>query len=1284
MKRMTDNKLKTGKFRFLSLTLTILLAYTALPSPVLMAAEPGTDVSEADTETVAEPEVIIILSSTEDFLDFADNCSIDSWSVNKRVVLSNDISLSGTDFETIPVFAGTFDGQGHTISGFQSTEQGYIAGLFRYIESNGIVQNLTLTGKISGEGEKRCIGSICGINYGTIRNCRFQGKVSGQDTVGGIVALNEVSGVVTQCSVTGHVSGYYTTGGIAGENHGVITYCANRSDINDDTAWVEADDEIGTGVFFSINIGENETELYSGVDTGGIAGYSDGFISNCFNYGTVGYEHTGYNIGGIAGRQAGIVSLCSNSGKIYGRKDVGGIVGQMEPYIEVDEAESLRNAVNKLHDLIDKTLTDYQSGKDAVKVDFDNLNTYGDGVLESGSALADQMTNFTNSNIEQFQNIADRIEYIVGMLPDIMDSVSYAGDSFSQVNQIVRQISEDLDISGRIDDNPYQETDYNRITLLSSVGGQISCGNSYPAAGETVTITVTPDEGYQLTDSLSVFRSDGTGIVVDGSEADEDGSGLYTFTMPEENVRVEAYFKPAAENGLEIILHSNLSGNASCSVDEDGTAALTVSPDTSYTLESNPEVKDSDGNLLPLSKISGDGYQYSFSIKETTTPITVEIQFKKQNQKEVVSSSTEDLKESLDRLQSSSADADRIIDQINDIITDENGQIRDWENLSPGEKTQVTNLVLELTGSLGEMSDAASSMLSDLGIVSNILSPYISDAAEAVRGDISEATEAIQEMISHLKSATGGIRGMADYINAQPDITFTPLGEDFTQSREDLHQQLIGISDSLKSLNENASDYSDILTEDLRAVNDQLNVVFNLLTNHLTDYGELNVEELYEEVSDEDIDSITTGRVDTCTNLGIVKGDINIGGVAGSMSVDEEDPEDSAAGNMTYGIGQRFITKCIINSCVNKGYITAKKNGAGGIVGFMKHGIVLDSEGYGSVESTEGDYVGGICGESHTIIRHCFSLCSVSGNKNVGGIAGYADTLQNCYAITNVSSLSGKTGAIAGQITAYDNMLKSEEEEAPKVSGNYYVGDDLFGIDNISYVGIAEPITYRELLTVENLPYEFWHLKVVYRIEDTDLDTQEIKYGESLAGLTYPQIPEKEGYYGIWPDYSGEFMKGNLVIEGEYRNNVTVVESRESNSQKPYALVEQTFTEDTLLDVSISDIIPPPIEAAGRACVIYDISLKNSGISGADSFPIRLLNPYQKAEVWALTERGWTKQEYKERGGYLQVNMAGTSQTFCIVDRTARLWLPIIAVAVGIVVLITLISFGIHLIKRKK
>ena len=44
----------------------------------------------------------------------------------------------------------------------------------------------------------------------------------------------------------------------------------------------------------------------------------------------------GYNIGGIAGSQVGYIKNCENKGQVLGRKEVGGIVGQMEPVANLE------------------------------------------------------------------------------------------------------------------------------------------------------------------------------------------------------------------------------------------------------------------------------------------------------------------------------------------------------------------------------------------------------------------------------------------------------------------------------------------------------------------------------------------------------------------------------------------------------------------------------------------------------------------------------------------------------------------------------------------------------------------------------------------------------------------------------------------------------------------------------------------------------------------------------------------------------------------------------------
>ncbi|MDE7185830.1 MAG: hypothetical protein K2O40_15505, partial [Lachnospiraceae bacterium] len=760
----------------------------------------------------------------------------------------------------------------------------------------------------------------------------------------------------------------------------------------------------------------------------------------------------------------------------------------------------------------------------------------------------------------------------------------------------------------------------------------------------------------------------------------------YSFTMPSKDAEVTAQFEP-----VDIILKSNMSGNAAYSGSAEGKVTVNVRPDTAYTVKSI-SVTDAGGKKLSVSKRQSGAYIYEFDItKMSKAPCTVDIKFNKQNKKQAVDTSKTNIKDSIDELSKSSDAVQKSINTIKNIVQKSDGSYKGWEELTSAEQDTIVAEIIRLVESLGEMSSSASSILSSLSTVYNILSPYATDAAKAAREDIDKATDHIHGMLDSLKAANNSVKGIVNYMNAQPDIRFSKLGDDFDIAKEDFHDQLKGLSDSIKALSDNASGYSDLINNDLRAVNDQLNVVFNLLADRMVDIESLSIEELYEDVDDENIDSITTGRADACVNKGVVKGDINVGGIAGSMSIDDEDPEDSAAGSVEYEIGRRFITKCLVTDSVNEGYITAKKNGAGGICGYMNHGIIVDSEGYGSVESTEGDYVGGICGESLTIIKKCYALCSVNGNKNVGGIAGYAETLKNCYSMADVQSENGRAGAIAGQVASYEEMDTNAEEEGAKVVGNFYVGENIHGIDNISYIGVAEPVSYRDLLTVEQLPTQFWHLKVIYKIEDTYLGSEEVKYGETLDKLNFPQIPVKEGFYGAWPDVSDQKMGGTFVVEAEYKDNVTVVQSsgdaddtEEGSWKKPYALVEDIFTEDTVLNVGISDRMPPE-EAAGKQHVVYEVTLENGGIKETDSFALRILNPYEDAVVYGCVEDVWTELESKSRGQYLQVDMTGTQEYFCVAeDQTNNVLLIGCAAAGGAVVILLLIVMKKQRARRKQ
>ena len=205
--------------------------------------------------------------------------------------------------------------------------------------------------------------------------------------------------------------------------------------------------------------------------------------------------------------------------------------------------------------------------------------------------------------------------------------------------------------------------------------------------------------------------------------------------------------------------------------------------------------------------------------------------------------------------------------------------------------------------------------------------------------------------------------------------------------------------------------------------------------------------------------------------------------------------------------------------------------------------------------------------------------------------------------------------------------------------------------------------------------------KVIYKIEDTYLGSEEVRYGEKLDKLNFPQIPAKEGFYGAWPDVSEQRMGGTFVVEAAYKDNVTVVQSSgdaagtdEGTWKRPYALVEDLFTEDTSLTASICDKTPPE-EADGRQHVVYKVTLENGGIGETDSFALRLLNPYEKAVVYGCTGEAWTELESKSRGQYLQVDMTGTQEYFCIMEETTNKLLIIggsAAAAAGLLMLAAL------------
>lgn len=312
------------------------------------------------------------IGTEEELREFAANCSKDDWSRDKMVVLTDNISISEEEEICIPVFSGYFDGAGHHISNVKITSAGSDKGLFRYVQEGGIVKGLTVEGRIAPDGTADQVGGIAGVNYGLIENCSFTGTVTGDTNVGGIAGTNADTGEIRRCKNAGVILGNHSAGGIAGSNDGILNNCGNTGKINTYSTDVAYDlDDFSVENLEKLNSTSN---VAAHTDTGGIAGISGGKIYFCVNTGEIGYAHVGYNIGGIVGRlHQGYIQNCTNNGHVSGRKDVGGMVGQMEPFLEIqylsDKLQELDREADKFIDLLDETYDDIsKTSKDATQI----------------------------------------------------------------------------------------------------------------------------------------------------------------------------------------------------------------------------------------------------------------------------------------------------------------------------------------------------------------------------------------------------------------------------------------------------------------------------------------------------------------------------------------------------------------------------------------------------------------------------------------------------------------------------------------------------------------------------------------------------------------------------------------------------------------------------------------------------------------------------------------------------------------------------------------------------
>ena len=218
-----------------------------------------------------------------------------------RNVLTVDGDLNDLPYppanEWIPInnFSGTFDGDGHTISGLYYSGSGNYVGLFGCVGSGGVVKDVSVADSYIGvtttSENALYIGGISGHNEGHLEGCTFTGTLTAEQ------------------NTTNNVYSY--AGGISGSNIGTIERCINYGKIT----------------------GGGYNPIVGGICGGDYNTEVMGTIKNCENNGavtsiTIGGDGNTCVAGGILGDGLSQIEGCHNRGSVLGANYAGGIVGR--------------------------------------------------------------------------------------------------------------------------------------------------------------------------------------------------------------------------------------------------------------------------------------------------------------------------------------------------------------------------------------------------------------------------------------------------------------------------------------------------------------------------------------------------------------------------------------------------------------------------------------------------------------------------------------------------------------------------------------------------------------------------------------------------------------------------------------------------------------------------------------------------------------------------------------------------------------------------------------------
>lgn len=223
-------------------------------------------------------------------------------------------------------FMGTFDGQGHTISG-----------LYTLTNTRHNTTNVVSSGTSSYAG-------LFGYNGGTIQNVTVDGCVKGYQYVGAVAGYTQ-NGTIINCTNKAVTAGYQYAAGIVGyaAANSTLSIKNTKNDgsvIGKNTAGIVGYETISANAKAAITESSNRgTIIETGNGCAGIVGYISGAsgssveLSKLVNEGTIKGNIASSYCGGIFSDSNGTTNLsmtdCYNRGRIEGVNYAGGLAGRV-------------------------------------------------------------------------------------------------------------------------------------------------------------------------------------------------------------------------------------------------------------------------------------------------------------------------------------------------------------------------------------------------------------------------------------------------------------------------------------------------------------------------------------------------------------------------------------------------------------------------------------------------------------------------------------------------------------------------------------------------------------------------------------------------------------------------------------------------------------------------------------------------------------------------------------------------------------------------------------------